>query len=191
MKKEIKISVGIIALAVLVGVGAKIFQINRKYPQVQKENVCFGENSEMKNGIYLKVVDSKLRSQEEAGKVYGEDFLKEMEEGYEYRVAEVNVELENRTEEEQMISLYDIYLETNTYCNGLAPEVFYNVESNQEMEITLSPNESLQETLGYVLYKVQFSEKQWKEMSSDEFFLTNERYPVKKRWECQSPQKRG
>lgn len=184
MKKGVKIGIGIVLLVVSVGVAAKIVQINQKYPQVQKEKISFGETAEMKDGIYLKVLDAKLQSEEEARKAYGEDFAKEMEEGYEYRVCKVDVELENRTDKEQAVSLYDIYLETNTYCNGLAPEVFCNTDENQEMELTLSPNEKKEQTLGYVIYKMQFSKKQWNGMEEENFFLVNERYPVKKRWKC-------
>lgn len=182
MKKDIKIGVGIALLFMAIGVSIKIVQINREYPQVQKKVISVGEMAEMKTETYMKVKSAKWLSEKEAVEKYGAGFSDEMEEGYEYAIAEVTVELENRSGEEQGISLYEIYLETDTYCNGLAPEVMGSMEPPQEMEMTLPAGKKKEVTLGYVLYKLQFTDKQWKNLKSMEFYLVNQRYPVKTKW---------
>lgn len=178
----------ILVLALAVGcivAGVKIVQINHKYPQVQIENIPSGEAAEMKDDVSMQILGTKWLTMEEAQESYGEDFTKSMDDElgeYNYNTVEVKIELKNTTAQEKSVPLYEICIENNIYSNGLAPEVFCSLEGNQEMEVTLSGNETKDITLGYLLYEMRFSKTQWKNRETSDFYLVNQRYPIKKRW---------
>lgn len=182
MKRGIKLIAVAVVAACCIATTIKIIQINQTYPQVQIQNIEFGKKEEMKDNIYMQVKDTKWRTKAEAEEAYGEDFKKQMEEGVNYKTVEITVDLTNQSKKEQDLALYDIYVESDTYCNGLAPEVFACLSETQDMYISLSAGEEKEVTLGYVMYEMQFTGKQWKNLETSPFYLANQRYPLKKRW---------
>ena len=161
----------------------QIVRVNQQYPQVEVVNIDKGQTAQLISGIDMQVVSAQWNSKEEAAQLYGEDFSQAMEEDCNYRTVAVTVELSNTTSEEINVSLYNIYLENNIYCNGLAPEVFFRIGNNQAMDISIASNEKQEVMLGYVVYELQFTKAQWNNMPDSTFYLADERYPIKRRWE--------
>lgn len=56
--------------------------------------------------------------------------------------------------------------------NKKHPNLNVEIEANKEMDYTLT----------YILYKMQFSKKEWKTITKEEFFIAGPRYPVKNCW---------
>ena len=54
-----------------------------------------------------------------------------------------------------------------------------------QLDIELMPYEKKEVTLCYVVYEGQLSKKDWDNISTKDFWLTGEHYPVKKRWMLQ------
>lgn len=169
------------ALTVSVCVGMEIKQINTVYPQVKKVDVERTEVAELQSNVNMSIVKAELFSMKEAQLRYGTNFMKEIGEDYIYRTVEVTVLLENKTESMQDIALYDIYIEQEDYCNGLAPEVFFAI-GNETDYITLKENEAREVTLGYIVYEKQFMNKEWNTMKIEDFYLARQRYQEKLRW---------
>ena len=168
-------------LAVSIYVGREIKQINMVYPQVKKVDVERTEAAELQPNVNMSIMGAELLSMEDAQLRYGTDFMKEIGVDYAYRTVEVTVLLENKTESMQDIALYDIYIEQEDYCNGLAPEVFFAI-GNETDYITLKENEAREVTLGYIVYEKQFRNKEWNTMKIEDFYLVRQRYQEKLRW---------
>ena len=168
------------ALAV-VFLGLKIKQMNEAYPQVEIQDVERGMAEEVQLGVDMRIVDAKLFTMEEAQNRYGEEFIKEVGQGYSYKTVEVTILLKNETEEVVEIPLYDIYFEQEDYCNGLAPEVFFGI-GNETEYVMLTENEAKEVTLGYLIFEKQFKAGEWERMRIEDFYLVRQRYPLKIRW---------
>lgn len=182
MKNKWKISlVFALSLALCWGIYS-IVQVNVQYPQVQIKGIPVLQYEELENGVFMKVLSSQIRSKDESEKKFGENFVKQMEENVNYRTVEVKVELFNQSEQKRTIYLYETYLESINYNNGIAPEVYQALEEDDDMELTLYSGERREVSLGYVLFETQFNKRQWKNMKGEQFFLVNRRYPVKYRW---------
>lgn len=160
----------------------KIVTVNKMYPQLQIRQIPFGKNAEMQDGVTMRVEEVHWRTMDEAQAVYGQEFADQMEKGTAYRTMEAVVELENNSGQDQEIFLYDIYLEKGAYCQGIAPEVFYNVNDGPDMSLILHDNETRRAVLGYILYEFQFQPKQWENLTKLEFYLADTKYPVKTTW---------
>lgn len=182
MKRRIKTGICLAAACLIAAGVVKIAAVNREYPQVVTEKIIKGDSADIGDGVLMCLKGTEYRSAEEAVAEYGEAFTDEMEEGYDYVVAEVTVEMENTTDKEQDIPLYEIYIESENYCNGLAPEVYFCLSDDMAMEQTLPAGETRTVKLGYVLYEVQFNRRQWEHLEEEEFYLVREMYPVKKCW---------
>ena len=184
MKKQklsIYLLLAVVLLTCAVFAGTKIIQINKKYPQVVKVDVQKNDTAELQDEVTMEVIKAEMFSMEEAEARYSQDFINEMGTDYPFKTVEVTIELENQSEEEKEVALYDIYLEKEDYSNGLAPEVFFEI-GNETDYIVLEAKEVREVTLGYLIYKMHFYAGEWEKMNVEDFFLAEDRYPEKIRW---------
>ncbi len=181
--KKLGISV-VVLLAVVVAIvllGIEIKQINEAYPQVRFVDVERNAVADVQMGVNMNIVDAAMFSMAEAQMRYGEDFVEEIGQSYPYRTIEVTVRLENKTDDVQGVALYDIYLEQEDYCNGLAPEVFFGI-GNETDYVTIEAGGELEVTLGYLIYKKQFRANEWNSMMVEDFWIVRQRYLEKIKW---------
>ena len=181
--KKLGMSVVVLFAVVLATgwIGIEIKQINEAYPQVRFVDVERNAVAEVQPGVNMNIVDTTMFSMEEAQRRYGEDFVEEIGHDYSYRTIEVIVRLENKSDDVQGVALYDIYLEQEDYCNGLAPEVFFGI-GNETDYVTIEAGEELEVTLGYLIYKRQFRANEWNSMMVEDFWIVRQRYLEKIRW---------
>ena len=94
---------------------------------------------------------------------------------------EVEVELENQTNEEKEVDMALMYLETKGTSNGFAlgadraSEGRYGATREE-----LQPGETKKLVYPYDMSSIWFTKKEWKEIKSREFYLTISSYPEKK-----------
>lgn len=177
--KNVVILLAIVVVAVILGIEIK--QINEAYPQVRFVDVERDGEAEVQPGVNMRILAAAMFSMEESQMRYGKKFVEEIGDNYLYRTIEVSVCLENKTDDAQSVALYDIYLEQEDYCNGLAPEVFYGI-GNESDYVTIEAGEELKVTLGYLIYKKQFRDNEWNSMTVEDFWIVRQRYPEKIKW---------
>ena len=176
---------------ILFGVGFILFvciivatvRINMKYPQVEYKDIAFNTSEQWQECCTLTVNNAKVYTNEEAVKIYGQDVL-EVSDGTDFDIIEVEASVSNITDSTIPVYLYDLYLETLVYANGVAAEAQLLTDTPQ-LDIELMPYEKKEVTLCYVVYEGQLSKKDWDNISTKDFWLTGEHYPVKKRWMLQ------
>ena len=180
-KRVINAVIFLMVAAITVLLGIEIKQINEVYPQVQFVNVERNAVAEVQPGVNMSIVDASMFSIEEAEVRYGDNFVEEIGQNYSYRTIEVTVRLENKSDEAQGMALYELYLEQEDYCNGLAPEVFFEI-GNETDYVTIEAGGELEVTLGYLIYKKQFRVNEWDSMVVEDFWIARQRYPEKIKW---------
>ncbi len=163
--------------------GYRVIRVNQLYPQVKKVDVELGKEQYITDAITMKVISKNMISKEVAEKDFGIDFVKEMEGAGDYWVVDVLAEFKNNSDQKECLTLYDNYIETSNYGNGLAPEAFDVLSSGENMQRILNAYETYEVHLGYVLYEIQFAKGQWENINNEKFYLVNQRYPIKYYWE--------
>jgi len=179
MNKILKLFLYIIGLSFIVIATYMIIRINHKYPEKQVEYISLGETEFVEEDIKMTVMSCNWANQDEIIGKYG--ITSEVGDDINSKTALVSVDLENTTQSSKIMKLYNIYIEKNGYCNGLSPEL-YGLYNNKNMELEMDPGESTTVILTYTVYEIQFSRAQWDELEKQEFYLANQRYPVKQYW---------
>ncbi len=178
--KNIFIS-GILCLAVLIASLIQIYRVNATYPSAKQVYIPFGEAAKLEEGINLSVISSKWLEDEDIRHKYGEyiDLGNSN-----MKVVYATVEIQNTTGKEKKVPLYKLYIESDSYYNnGLDLEMYMVDNINQPAEINLKPMEKVTVSLPYSMYIFQFKEYEWKSIKDYNFYLVNDRYPVKYCWE--------
>lgn len=191
MKISVRIWV-IIALsaAFVIGVGMRIYAVNQEYPQTKLIKIEKNQYEIAENQVVMRVIDTKRFSQKALQRQYGAeitDLLNEngQEELSEHAVIAVTVLFQNNSKKAQVVDLTNIYLENVSYTNGIAPELFSMWNGTPKLEIKLKPGRTARKTLTYVIYRLQFSSWQWRQVTADmPFYLVDQerRYPERVCW---------
>ncbi len=156
-----------------------IINVNHQYPEKKVEYISIGKAEDVEENIKMTVLSCKWEGQDEIIKKYGE--TSEVGDDTNSKTALVSVNLENTTQSSKIIKLYNIYIEKKGYCNGLSPELF-TLCNNKNMELEIDSGVSTTVILTYTVYEKQFPRSQWNNLDKQEFYLANQRYPIKKCW---------
>jgi len=177
-----KYNVCIVALIVtaVVAMSIAIIRINLIYPQVQVLDIACNAKGEWTDGVFMTINSTELYSSQEALRKY-EEISFEFADGVDFKVLEISASIENTNVNPKVIYLYDLYIETDVYANGVAGE-FQLLSDTTKLDIDILPNEKRNVTLCYVVYENQFSKRDWSEMSAKDFGLVGTSYPIKRRW---------
>lgn len=162
-----------------------IYQVNKKTPQVTYINVKKGTTAKLETGIQMKVMQVHLYKKEESNNRYGKKFIAMLgsDANIDYKSLEIEVSLENTANQEEELPLSNIYIENNTFCTGIAPEIMDNLpEVEQDMDVTLKAKEKRDVVLTYLLYPSFFSKQQWSNFHMSNVYLADQWYPVKRKW---------
>lgn len=186
IQKKIKIWIGILLLLLCaVVIGSLIYRTNQKTPQVKYINVTKGMAAQLESGIDMKVVGVTLYQKADANARYGKNFITMLgkDSTVDYSSLEIQVSLENSTNQEVNFPLSNIYVENNTFCTGIAPEIMDNLpQMQQDMNVTMKAKEKKEVTLSYLLYPSFFSKQQWSHLNFADIYLADQWYPVKRKW---------
>ena len=175
MKKRVTAVVLVVILAAIFTAG--YLWINRKYPAPSIERTKAGQEVEIRDGVFLTVTGWEILSEEEREALYekrGEEPFLDAE------LREVSVTLENRTDESIQCDLTALNLETFGYSasiNSLLGST--DMEKYGSAVPQLEPGQKIETSYLFEILKYQFTDRQWKEIDSREFWLTFSSYPVK------------
>ena len=175
MKKNVTAAVLLVILAVIFTVG--YIRINRKYPAASVERIEAGQAVEIRDGVFLAVTGWEILSEEEREVLYekrGEAPYMDAE------LREVSVTLENRTDESIQCDLTGLNLETSGYSASIDSFLgTADMEKYGSVVPELEPGQKMETAYLFGILKNQFTDRQWKEIDSREFWLSFSSYPVK------------
>ena len=153
-------------------------KVNADYPAVELVSAEPGEQLECQDGVMISLQSARILTDDEAEE-YHEMMGDEMP--WERITIEVEVKLENQTNEEKEVDMALMYLETKGTSNGFAlgadraSEGRYGATREE-----LQPGETKKLVYPYDMSSIWFTKKEWKEIKSREFYLTISSYPEKK-----------
>ncbi len=175
MKKRVTAAVLLVILAAIFTAG--YLRINRKYPAPSVERIKAGQEAEYQDGVFLTVTGWEILSEEERKALY-EKIGEEPFEGAELR--KVSVTLENRTDETTMCDLTSLNLET--FGNSASINSLLGSAAMGELWTAmpeLKPGQKLETAYLFEILEYKFTDRQWEEIDSREFWMTFSSYPVK------------
>lgn len=178
-KKIIKIGVTFLCAIVLLASLLQIYRINAAYPEAKTVMVPLETEDSLQDGVLMSVQSVKWLNNDDMETIYG-DYIDLFAET---KVVIATVKIQNTTKEEKTIPLYTIYVESDThYSNGLDMEMFLVDNPSQSGEVTLKAEEAITVALDYSMFDIQFQKNVWEQLENKQFYLVNERYPVKNCW---------
>lgn len=189
-RKRALLTVGVLILALLLATifaGLSVWrmvQVNRKYPQAQLIRIRPGKDYEIEKQLFMRVTGSTRLSRAECIRKYGKSFPEEMavkEEG-DFQAIAVKIHLENTSEKDTGISASTIRIENNSYSNGLVPDYYGFLNDDWNQQIRVPAGKGTDVTLGYFLFRFQFSEKQWENIRRTPLYLVDHVYPQRIYW---------
>lgn len=188
MKKNKKFIIPIICVAVMLTVlsAIRIYQLNTAYPNPYIAEHSANEIIEGGN-ISISVVKSKLADGSYINSIFpdyidrtqNDDGTKVTNE--QIRVLLIYTKLINSTNEEQRMSIVQMYAESLVWSNGIDAGLYplLNPNSNNPMEVVIPANKEVDVIMPYSMYNFQFNETDWKNVDNRNFNLTLSSYPVK------------
>ena len=182
MKNKIILIVTII-VALLVGVIFVIFykDANKNFKEVKVtkyENKTAGKT--MYNNMFT-VLSKEWYSEKDLNKKFG--YKKSDEIKYEEKCLIFETVVENTTKNEIKFPLYEIYVETKGFANGINQELFIKCNNEMGMNMTLKPGEKINVKIPYVMNTFHFTSKEWMALKDRKFELVEYSYPEKYVWE--------
>lgn len=185
-KKIIYTAAAVILMLTGVLSGVRIYSLNQQFPNPAVIEHAMQE--EIDGGsISLTVVDSILADSAYIKKAVP-DYTDTTENPDGTQVSDsqirtllVTIELNNRSDEEQEMSLVQMYAESLIWANGIDGGLYplFNEDSADPMGLQLAPHEKKRVVLPYTLYDLQFQQADWKTIDQRNFRLTLSFYPQK------------
>ena len=175
MKKKVTAVVLVVILAAIFTAG--YIRINRKYPAPSVERIKAGQELEIQDGVFLTVTGWEILPEEEREAIYkkrGEEPLMDAE------LRKVFVTLENRTDETKQCEVTALNLETFGYSASINSGLGIAAMGESSTVVPeLEPGQKLETAYLFEILKYQFTDRQWEEIDSREFWMTFSSYPVK------------
>lgn len=162
----------------------RICAVNMQYPSPQE--ICFHANEDcMVSDYRIRLLDMKLLSGEEVRDIVSGMPLLYNTDGTPYpwekqKLVLATLEIEGTGNQDTMLDLTEIVLETKAWGNGVAGELFpvLNGENGSLYE-KLAEGEKQTIICPFLLADNQFTEKDWKNLSAEKFSLILSYYPEK------------
>lgn len=175
MKKKM---IGIVVVIVLVTTflcGYK--KINDQFPPTKEIWIAMGETTEFQEGILITINHKRILTDKEKEVVYekrGEEPLMDL------KILEVEATLENTTDQNQEVALYNMEMETLGMLNGVR-DVLVDLQDDVQITVQkLNPKESRKVIVQYEIISSMFSKKEWSTIEDRKFWLTYTLYPEKR-----------
>lgn len=185
-KKRIIFAVAVLLTAAGVLSGMRIYVLNKQFPDPTVIEHAMHE--EIDGGsISLAVIDSILADPSYIKKI-APDYMDSTENPDGTKVSDgqirtllITVELNNRSDTEQEMSLVQMYAESLIWANGIDGGLYplFNENSTDPMGVRLKPYEKKRVILPYTMYDLQFQHEDWKQIDQRDFRLTLSFYPEK------------
>lgn len=173
MKKVILIMMLLIAVAFW----GRYTQINQQYPKTQELKTLIGEQVEFQDDVMISVLKHRIWDDKEANDFYDEN---EEEQIYETKILEVVIELKNKSAIEKEIHLYNLYLESMGFKNGVMNIQVISSDIRDRAVQKLQPNEVRTIEMLYEILLYQFPKSDWDKLEAYDMWLTFALYPEKK-----------
>lgn len=181
-KRKTAIIVALLVAGVVVGFWVyKVAEVNREYPQASIEHIPCGTETSLENGVKVRVKNTEFLTSGEYIKRYGKNM--EISKDEDLCVVLATISLKNPTTKKQAVDICQFYIEKEGYYNGMALDTFLEQSKGEDTVRILGKSEEQEVTLPYILYAYQFKQKDWKQIQEKQFYLVNQRYPVKICWD--------
>ena len=172
-------SISVMTLGIL-----RICAVNQKYPSPQE--ICFHANEDcIVSDCRIRLLDMELLSGEEIQDIVSGMPLLYNIDGTPYpwekqKLVLATLEIEGTGNQDTMLDLTEIVLETKAWGNGITGELFSVLNSeNGSLYEKLAEGETQTIICPFLLTDNQFTEKDWKNLNAEGFSLILSYYPEK------------
>ena len=162
----------------------RICAVNQKYPSPQE--ICFHANEDcIVSDCRIRLLDMELLSGEEIKNIVSGMPLLYNTDGTPYpwekqKLVLATLEIEGTGDQDTMLDLTEIVLETKAWGNGITGELFSVLNSeNGSLYEKLAEGETQTIICPFLLADNQFTEKEWKNLNAEKFSLILSYYPEK------------
>lgn len=173
IKRAVVIITGILIVLFTIG----YIRINRQFPRSEEQMTSMENQTEYFDDVYITVNSSRFLTNDES-KSYQREFIDEPL--YEKRHIEITIEIENKSNIEKEVHLYNLNLETrNGYHAAAAFVEFDKKDSNEFLVHHLSPGEKRTIKMIFPILLYLFPQD-GQHVEEEYFYLTYDLYPIKK-----------
>lgn len=165
----------LLAAVIFTTAGARIYAINREFPAVMVTKAHCGESIETK-GLSITMKSCEILALSEFSQSYtdpcGGNFDEE-------KMLVFNIDIENVSDKEINLPIYEFSAESKAWRNGIDPIAFKEANPGMSLMQSLKPEEGLSVYLTYALYQQNFRAEEWAGIESREFSCVWLDYPSK------------
>lgn len=169
----------VVSLTVIVIWGIRVYQINKKIPQVKVDMMDGTHWNDWKDGVQIKIEgmrfmdDAQIRKNPKVKK--GMLFKDEM------KLLWIKVKIKNKGTKEVRLDATDLGAESPGWSNIPDMELYSALDtSGKQLKFELKPSEEVEYELPYLLLKTNFRNSEWKKVEKKKYYITMTLYPVKR-----------
>lgn len=181
--KKLTIVILLLTIFIIVCFTINFININKKYPDAQIIKIPFGETLTIDNNLEVKLNSTEYQI------LY--DFFEEnkelgINEEIYYSISDPNdaiifnceISIKNISDTKQDIELYNLIYGSDIWSNGISLEIFKAMNIGKSFIYTLNPFQEDVVNLPFIMYRLQFSDENWRNVYSDEYSITYSLYPL-------------
>lgn len=181
--KKLTIVILLLTIFIIVYFTINFININKKYPDAQIIKIPFGETLTIDNNLEVKLNSTEYQI------LY--DFFEEnkelgINEEIYYSISDPNdaiifnceISIKNISDTKQDIELYNLIYGSDIWSNGISLEIFKAMNIGKSFIYTLNPFQEDVVNLPFIMYRLQFSDENWRNVYSDEYSITYSLYPL-------------
>lgn len=174
MKKSVVIGLFILLIAFYI---YRVYKVNTEFESVKEKIIPFGQETEISEGISMKVNKYRMISGKEASKYYDYDYNPNIRD----IIILVNVTYYNNTKESKIVDTRPAYIEKTGFSTA-TEMMLYKSCNSFGLDVELKAGEKKNVILPYILYEFQFKRDEWEKIDKEVFYISNSRYPIKTKW---------
>lgn len=187
MKKKKRIILLAVGVLLVVVWAARVYWINREYPDVERKTYAFQEEVELEkdiidydemDGYFVTVKSAQIYEYDELLSEYGLENFTEL-----YapdRVYLLKILLRNTNNTETGVSFLSWYIQSDAVLEDLNLDLYYELNNLDSYDIALRENSEMEFLLPYNLREDFFHTSEWKNLEDYNMWLTVTWYPTKK-----------
>lgn len=181
--KKLTIVILLLTIFIIVCFTINFININKKYPDAQIIKIPFGETLTIDNNLEVKLNSTEYQI------LY--DFFEEnkelgINEEIYYSISDPNdaiifnceISIKNISDTNQDVELYNLIYGSDIWSNGISLEIFKAMNIGKSFIYTLNPFQEDVVNLPFIMYRLQFSDENWRNVYSDEYSITYSLYPL-------------
>lgn len=175
-KRNYIVLISVIFLTLII---IRVVYINNKYPNpvVKKYD---SSQSVIINGYEIKIESKKMYKMDQLPNEIKNNLYRDFPElKQDFRICLLKVNFKNIGQSEKKFQVYNLYLQSKAWANGIDSEMFHMFNQDTELEISCKQNDDVSLLLPYAISKQAFNEKDWNMIDKRYFDLILSVYPKK------------